>query len=36
MEHLFEIDLKYKTDDFFDEIMIKRETKLLQMIRGKK
>lgn len=29
-------NLKYKTEDFFDEIMIKRETKLLQMLKKKR
>ena len=29
-------NLKYKTEDFFNEIMIKRETKLLQMLKKKR
>ncbi len=31
-----ETNLKYETEDNFKEIMIKRETKLLQLIKGKR
>ena len=33
---LKEFKEKYKTEDFFNEIMIKRETKLLQMLKEKR
>ena len=33
LDEAIETNLKYKTDDFFNEIMIKRETRLLQMLK---
>ena len=33
LDEAIDTNLKYKTDDFFNEIMIKRETKLLQMLK---
>lgn len=35
LDDAIDTNLKYKTKDFFDEIMIKRETKLLQMLKKK-
>lgn len=35
LDEAIDTNLKYKTEDFFDEIMIKRETKLLQFIKEK-
>ena len=36
LDEAIDTNLKYKTEDFFDEIMIKRETKLLQMLKKKR
>ncbi len=33
IEEAIRVNEQYRTDDFFDEIMIKRETKLLRLIR---
>ena len=36
LDEAIDTNLKYKTEDFFNEIMIKRETKLLQMLKKKR
>ena len=36
LDEAIDTNLKYKTEDFFNEIMIKRETKLLQMLKEKR
>lgn len=36
LDEAIDTNLKYKTEDFFNEIMIKRETRLLQMIKEKR
>lgn len=36
LDEAINTNLKYKTEDFFNEIMIKRETKLLQMLKKKR
>lgn len=33
-DEAIDVNLKYRTEDYFDEIMIKRETKLLQIIKS--
>jgi len=35
LDEAIDTNLKYKTEDYFNEIMIKRETKLLQLIKEK-
>lgn len=35
LEEAIDTNSKYKTEDYFNEIMIKRETKLLQLIKKK-
>lgn len=36
LDEAIDTNLEYKTEDFFNEIMIKRETKLLQMLKEKR
>ena len=36
LDEAIDTNLKYKTEDFFNEIMIKRETKLLKLIKEKR
>ena len=36
LDEAIDTNLKYKTEDFFNEIMIKRETTLLQLIKEKR
>ena len=36
LDEAIDTNLKYKTEDLFNEIMIKRETKLLQLIKKKR
>ena len=33
LEEAIHVNKNYKTDDYFNEIMIKRDTKLLEMIK---
>ena len=35
LDEAIDTNLKYKTNEFFDEIMIKRETRVLQMLKEK-